>query len=56
MKKKEIKEKVIDKAIDDLVAESITEPSIKLITEVFGNGDLNMLKDKINEIATYINS
>lgn len=42
-KKKEIIEEV-------LVSDETCECGIEPITELFGNGDLNTLRDKINEI------
>ena len=32
--------------------EEVVEKGIDLMTQEFGNGDLNVLRDKINEIIT----
>ena len=40
---------------EKITEEVVTIDPIKEITDVFGNGDLNILKDKINEIIKRIN-
>jgi hypothetical protein len=60
MKKKIIKKNVKvkeDVAVDtgtptnyDVCSDCFTLPVIEPLTESFGNGDLNILRDKINEI------
>jgi hypothetical protein len=46
MKKKEIK---VEKVVES-VAETTAVIKVGLLTQEFGNGDMNVLRDKINEI------
>lgn len=46
MKKKEI---IVEK-VEEKIAEPITVVKVNLLTQEFGNGDMNILRDKINEI------
>ena len=47
-KKKEIIETVVEIAVDSVGVQDVVK--ILPITQEFGNGDLNTLRDKINEI------
>ena len=46
MAKKKVED--VEEIVEDVVEEK--KPKIGLITDTFGNGDLNLLRDKINEI------
>ena len=56
MKKKEIEENVEVSMADPYQVDYPVDKCSKIlpITEVFGNGDLNTLRDKINEIIEAI--
>ena len=56
MKKKTTKKEEVVEVVEIVEAVEVPkEPTIKPIVEVLGNGDLNILKDKINEIIAIIN-
>ena len=44
------KQEVIEEIVVEGDCECCVEPKVPLLTETFGNGDLNILRDKINEI------
>jgi len=59
--KKEVEAEEVAEAVEAVVEEVVEEVVevelvIKPITDTMGNGDLTLLKDKINEIITHINS
>lgn len=51
-----MKKKIVNKEIQKEPVEVIVNvPEIQMINETFGNGDMNILRDKINEIISIIN-
>lgn len=53
-KKKVVKFSEEELAEKDIKVESVVKITITPITQEFGNGDLNILRDKINEIIRTI--
>lgn len=47
-KKKGVIEQAVEETLNEVINE--TKPKVNTITQEFGNGDLNILRDKINEI------
>lgn len=58
MAKKKAKKEVVVEVEEtvEIPVEPIRVNVVAPLTEAFGNGDLNTLRDKINEIATHLNS
>lgn len=49
--KKKVAEKVVEEAVEEIVNEVNTDRvEVQPLTQEFGNGDLNTLRDKINEL------